>query len=313
MYADHAEIDYTVDAAHVTQLEISVRVNDSSTLSITVPDGFYFSGTLHSKQRVDATPSWNLRNLVIAPTADFGVLVNRCTNEWVAAPLHTPSMPPYLFSRQVDAFDESLDRDVISLCVTPNGTMLTTGGMDGTLAELTLFGEPIRLFILPFPTCAIACSYTHVAVSTNTTAERVRRITILKLQTLEVETAWGNYGVCQGHLDDVSALRFSPDGAFVFVSSSQHWISMFTVDGVFVRALGNGFTFYSDIEVVDNGRSVVGLDNEDRSRLVIMSTRTGSVTGTLECNEATYLTSLGQGGGFLFAFDTTLATIFVYK
>jgi hypothetical protein len=310
-YAFQTDVQYTVDDPHVTHIRICVACGPSS-YSQVVPNGFYLQQILTGSASVDAACAWNLRNLAVSSTGQ-AVMANRCTNQWILMnPLNCevqvmPTVPSCLTA------DFGLDSTVSSVCWTDTGLIIAATGASGLIVEMDPSGIALRSMSFPCATGAVACCEHYIAVTTTSDIDTYKRVFIVDYEDGDCMWVWGNTGSAPGCLDGISAIRFMPDQAHVVISGSLPWISMFTVEGQLIRILGAGYTYGSDIEVVDAGRTVVAIVADEGSRMITMSTRTGKYTGTIDCHEAGQLTCLAVAGQELLAFDTTLSRLFRYK
>lgn len=307
-------VHYSVHHMSVSRIRIAVTIG-SYTAKFIVKDDFYFSGKCAGAYRVDAEGSWSLHAIVVSDDGKLGVCVNKTTSQWCALTLDADDKQPPVCFYPPPADCCALNINIASVAWMPGGTIFSSTGWSCQVLEMDAGGTVYETFTFGFPTGAVAASRTMLAVATIAETDQLKRVTLVDTVTGMVLHKWGNCGLVPGFLDVVTAMRFFPDGEHIVVASTnQRWLSLFTVSGTFVRALGQGtFSFQGDLEVVDHGRTVVATDVLEGTRLISVSTKTGQVTGVLECHEAFSIISLAKSWEGLYALDATLSQVFVYS
>jgi hypothetical protein len=306
-------VQYLVHHKFVSRIRITVAIG-SYAVEFIVKDDLYFSGKCVGACPVQAEGTWSLHAVVASDDGKLGVCVNKTTSQWCAMTLDAGDNQPPVCFYPPPAECCALDINIASVAWMPGGTIFSSTGWSCQVLEMDADGILYETFTFGFPTGALAASRTMLAVATIADSDQLKRVTLVDTMTGMVLHKWGNCGLSPGLLDVVTAMRFFPDGEHVVVASTnQRWLSLFTVSGTFVRALGQGtFSFQGDLEVVDHGRTVVATDVFEGTRLISVSTKTGQVTGVLECHEAFSIISLAKSWKGLYALDATLSQVFVY-
>ncbi len=120
------------------------------------------------------------------------------------------------------------------LCFTDDDTILVCGGFNNRVQQFTVAGEYLRSFDVQNPV-SIAVHGDMVAVGT-----RDGPMQIHSLATGELIRRFGSRGDGPGQIGGwATGIRFTPDGTcLLVVEYDKRRMSLFTVDGVFMKYIG---------------------------------------------------------------------------
>jgi hypothetical protein len=197
-------------------------------------------------------------------------------------------------------------------CWTDRDSVLVACGHECMVTEISSRGDVLNVFEVDMPMGPVAYGFGRIAVATCSSDERFKRVAILDYDTGMVMGNFGNYGIHEGVLDSITAIRFL-DKDHVVTAGSQPWASVFTIDGKFVKCIGKGLTFGSDIEVIDQGRTVLALDATDPTRINRINVRSGALEGSVCCDSADGFLSLNTHFHQVMAYDATRSRVFFYE
>ena len=176
--------------------------------------------------------------------------------------------------------DDTIAREIKMACWTPNNTVLACTGQTGELFELDAMGNILRSVKCAFPTGAVACTSTHVAVATTSEDEKHKRILCMEYGDTRIGkvVTFGNMGFDPGFLRTVHAMAFAANDVLI-VAGCLPWLTVYTTEGEFVRTIGEGCecAFGGAIEVVDGGRCVLVACSKEQGKIYAFSVSTGYV------------------------------------
>ena len=197
------------------------------------------------------------------------------------------------------------------LCFTDKDNILVCDFNNNRVQQLTYAGEYLSSFSVQGP-FSIAAHSDMVAVGCYDGP-----IEIHSLATGEMFHRFGLCGDGTGQIHTfATGIRFTPDGACLLVAEcSNHWLSMFTVDGVFMKRIGvgvldDGFNDVSygaggEIIVADFGNHRVCVLSPNSDTLIKTWGSEGTVAGQFR-----FPTSLAVSGSYLYVMDGSHVQVF---
>ena len=149
------------------------------------------------------------------------------------------------------------------VCATPRGTILVSEHGNQRLQEVTLTGEHVRfigegrfdderVFGLCMQGDIIAVGISGVSIG--------GRILVFSFSSGDLLRQFGPNGSGEGQVKNVSGLSFTPDGKHILVAYGAPRLSIFTVDGAFVKTIGVGVISAGTGDVLCSGSSVFLVD-----------------------------------------------------
>ena len=151
------------------------------------------------------------------------------------------------------------------LCITPRDTLLVAeyGRWNQRVQEVTMAGVHIRYIgegVFGEGIWGIACNDEHVAV-TKYGYTTLNRVLLFNYATGCLVNQFAGFGSGGGHIAHSSGVRFTPDNQHIIVvdTFNNKRLSMFTVDGVWVKHIGVGVLGggWSDVDFTADGRIIV--------------------------------------------------------
>jgi DNA-binding beta-propeller fold protein YncE len=197
------------------------------------------------------------------------------------------------------------------LCFTDDDTILVCDYDNNRVQHLTVVGEYIRSFAVRLP-FSIAVHGDMVAVGTADGP-----IEIHSLSTGELISRFGSRGEGPGKIGRyATGIRLTPDGTCLLVAEYRNGrLSLFTVDGVFVKHIGAGelakgpkdvsFGAGGEIIVADSGNHRICVFSPDGDTLIRTWGSYGTAAGQFE-----YPRALAVSGLYLYVMDHTRVQVF---
>jgi DNA-binding beta-propeller fold protein YncE len=197
------------------------------------------------------------------------------------------------------------------LCFTYDDTILVCDMGNNRVQQLTVAGEFLSSFTVQRPV-SIAVHGDTVAVGTCDGP-----IEIYSLATGELIRRFGSHGDGPGQIGGCAAgIRFTPCGLSLLVAEwENHRMSLFTVDGVFIKHIGAGVlaegpmdvSFGADGEIIvaDIGNSRICVFSPDGDSIIKAWGSEGTAAGQFELPKA-----LAVSGSYLYVLDKTRVQVF---
>ena len=144
------------------------------------------------------------------------------------------------------------------LCFAPNGNMLICDQCNHRVQEVTVAGVHVRNIAVGYPWTI--CTNGTVIVVGNARG-RGYAVEVYDFTRGTVLNSFGPFGATPGAIgSQCEGLRITPDGKHVLVAEySNTRLSLFTLEGVFVKHIGAGVVAngYKDVEFAANGDIIV--------------------------------------------------------
>ena len=197
------------------------------------------------------------------------------------------------------------------LCFTDDDTVLICDRDNNRVQQLTVAGKYLTSLAVQNP-IAIAVHGDMVAVGTYDGP-----IEIHLLATGELIRHFGSDGDRPGEIGNwATGIRFTSDGKCLLVAERDNYrLSLFTVDGVFVKHIGAGILSVSfndvsfdagdEIIVADSGNNRICVFSPDGDTLIKTWGSQGTAAGTFE-----YPRALAVSGSYLYVLDKTRVQVF---
>jgi len=206
------------------------------------------------------------------------------------------------------------------LCITPRDTLLVADFGNQRVQEVTMAGVHIRdigVGVFGEGICGIACN-DELIVVTKYGDVTPNRVVVLNYSTGELLRQFAALGSGDGQIGYPTGVRFTPDNQHIIVvdTSNNNRLSMFTVDGVWVKHIGVGVlrAGWCDVDFTADGRIIVADFSNHRVCIFaadgVMTSSWGS-KGTSD-GQFEYLTALAVSGDKLFAMDCWSARVQVF-
>jgi len=207
------------------------------------------------------------------------------------------------------------------LCITPRDTLLVADFGNQRVQEVTMAGVHIRYIgvgVFEDRICGIACNDEHVVVTKYGSATP-NRVLVFNYSTGELLRQFAALGSGDGQIEHSTGVRFTPDNRHIIVvdTYSNNRLSMFTVDGVFVKHVGVGVLggSWCDVDFTADGRIIVADYQNHRVCIFaadgVMTSSWGSKgtsDGQFECP-----TALAVSGDKVFVLDADSARVQVFQ
>jgi tripartite motif-containing protein 71 len=197
------------------------------------------------------------------------------------------------------------------LCFTDDNTILVCDSYNNRVQQLTVTGEYLSSFAAQSP-FTIAVHGDMVAVGTD-----YGPIKIHSVATGELNHRFGSRGDGPGQIGEyATGIRFTPDGSRLLVAECNNMrLSLFTVDGVFVKHIGAGALamYGKDVSFGAGGEIVVA---ESRNHRICVFSPDGDTlikTWGSEGNAASqfeYPQALAVSGSHLYVMDDKRVQVF---
>lgn len=156
------------------------------------------------------------------------------------------------------------------LCMTPAGTVLIADSLNRRVHEITAVGAHVRflgLGVLDQPVISVDM-HNDLVVAGKTGSEtsdvRSPRLVLMSYSTGALVRQFGECGDAPGQLLRVNSVRFTRDGSQLVIAEYKHArVSLYTVDGAFVRVIGDALLRGPrDVVPLDNGTiAVIDMDS----------------------------------------------------
>ena len=168
------------------------------------------------------------------------------------------------------------------MCATPRGTILVSEYGNKRLQEVTWTGEHVRFFDEGHfdggSVFGLRMQGDVVAVGKHGSGID-ERVVLLSYSSGVLIRKFGVRGSSEGQIKDVFGLDFTPDGKHILVADWAPQLSMFTVDGVFVKTIGSGVLHSGWNDVLCSGSNIFVVDSS-MSRICVFSAETGAFIRT---------------------------------
>jgi len=207
------------------------------------------------------------------------------------------------------------------LCITPRDTLLVADRGNQRVQEVTFSGVHIRdigVGVFRGDIWGIACNEQHIAVTKFGSSTLPNRILVFNYSTGELLRQFAALGRGDGQIGLSSGVRFTPDNQHIIVADTYYnrRLSMFTVDGVFVKHIGMGVlrAGWCDVDFTADGRIIVADCGNNR---VCIFAADGAMTlswgteGTSD-GQFKYPTALAVSGDKLYVLDANSARVQVF-
>jgi len=207
------------------------------------------------------------------------------------------------------------------LCITPRDTLLVADFGNQRVQEVTMAGVhigDIGAGVFGEGICGIACN-DELIVVTKYGGLTPNRVLVFNYSTGELLRQFGPGGRGDGQIGHPTGVRFTPDNQHIIVvdTYSNNRLSMFTVDGVFVKHIGVGVLGSfgrCDVDFTADGRIIVADYCNHRVCVFaadgVMTSSWGS-KGTSD-GQFHYPTALAVSGDKLYVLDANSARVQVF-
>ena len=198
------------------------------------------------------------------------------------------------------------------LCLAPNGNILVAEYGNNRVQEFTLAGNHVRFIGVGVINAAfhgIACNCDTIVV-TKYSHPGHRQVLMFEYVSGALLRSFGDYGRAEGQLScGIGGVRFTPDNRHIIIAEQyNNRLSLFTVEGAFVKCIGVGaglncpadveFAPNSDIIVASRGDHRIVMFSADGSTVLRSFGDEGSGPGQFK-----YPTALAMQSGQLFVLD----------
>jgi len=209
------------------------------------------------------------------------------------------------------------------LCTSPRDTLLVADCINQRVQEVTFSGVHIRdigVGVFGDGIYGIACNDQHIAV-TKFIGATPNRVLLFNCSTGELLRQFAGYGSGDGHIAHSTGVRFTPDNQHIIVVDTDYndRLSMFTVDGVFVKhigvgVLGGGDCHDCDVDFTADGRIIVADCCNHRVCIFAADGVMTSSWGTEGTSDGQFKrpTTLAVSGGKLLVLDCWSARVQVF-
>jgi len=206
------------------------------------------------------------------------------------------------------------------LCITPRDTLLVADFGNQRVQEVTFSGVHIRYIgegVFGDGICGIACN-DELIVVTKYGYTTPNRVLLFNYSTGELLRQFGPCGSGDGQMGYSAGVRFTPDNQHIIVVDTDYSrrLSMFTVDGVFVKYIGVGVLGSGDCDVdfTADGHIIVADDSNHRVCIFAADGAMTSSWGTEGTSDGQfkYPTALAVSRGKLFVLDEGSARVQVF-
>ena len=213
------------------------------------------------------------------------------------------------------------------LCTSPRDTLLVVDFGNKRVQEVTFSGVHIRYIGEGvFGDCiyGIACNDQHIAV-TKYGGATPNRVLVFNYSTGELLRQFGPCGNGDGRIEHPTGVRFTPDNQHIIVVDTHYKnqrLSMFTVDGVWVKHIGVGvlggggmrYVDLGDVDFTTDGGIIVA--DYGNHRVCVFAadgvmTSSWGAEGTSD-GQFKYPTALAVSGGKLFVLDSFSTRVQVF-
>ena len=198
------------------------------------------------------------------------------------------------------------------LCFTDDDTILVCDGGNNRVQQLTIAGEYLSSFAVQDPV-SIAVHGNMVAVGT-----ACGPLEIHSLATGELIRRFGSRGAGPGQIGEyATGMQFTFDGTCLLVAEYyKRRLSLFTVNGVFVKCVGAGVLAemsYNDVSfgagdeiiVADSGNNRILVFSPDGVTIIKTWGSLGTAAGQFK-----YPKALAVSGSYLYVMDKTRVKVF---
>ena len=129
------------------------------------------------------------------------------------------------------------------VCSTPRGTILVCEYSNRRVQEVTITGEHVRFIgVGHFDDNVVfaMCMQGDMVAVGKRNRDTNGLIVLFNYSSGALIRKFGSYGFGEGQVKNVTGLSFTPDGKHILVADISPRLSMFTVEGAFVKTLGTG-------------------------------------------------------------------------
>jgi DNA-binding beta-propeller fold protein YncE len=187
------------------------------------------------------------------------------------------------------------------ICATPRGTILVSECGNGRLQEVTITGEHVR-FIgearhFDYESVYGLCMQGDLVAVGKHGSSTDGRIVLFSYSSGALIRKFGSYGFGEDQMANVFGLSFTPDEKHILIANRTSLLSMFSVDGAYVKTFGTRADSGGWNDVLCSGSSIFMTDSRN-DRVCVFSAETGALIRTWG------MQGLGDGQ---FMFPSTLA------
>jgi DNA-binding beta-propeller fold protein YncE len=168
------------------------------------------------------------------------------------------------------------------ICATPRGTILVSDSGNKRLQEVTITGEHIRCIgeshLDSDGVLGMSMQGDIVAVGKHV-GSTDGRILLFSYSSGALIRKFGSYGSGEGQIEIVYGISFTSDGRHILVVDFYPRLSMFTVDGLYVKTLGTDVLCRNCKDVLCSGSNIFIADCSNH-RICVFSAETGALIRT---------------------------------
>jgi len=206
-------------------------------------------------------------------------------------------------------------KQLSKLCITPRDTLLVADYGNQRVQEVTFSGVHIRdIGVGVFGDCiyGIACNGEHIAV-TKFMGATPNRVLVFNYSTGELLRQFAALGSGDGQIAHSTGVRFTPDNQHIIVVDTYYnsRLSMFTVDGVFVKHVGAGVLGGGpcDVAFTADGRIIVADQHNHRVCVFAADGVMTSSWGSTSNGQFKHPAALAVSGDKLYVLDRCSARV----
>jgi hypothetical protein len=182
------------------------------------------------------------------------------------------------------------------LSMTPSGNILVADLKNLRVQEVTIMGEHVCTIDIGDFVGAVDCNESIIVVGKSTTSATSLRVEVFNAVTKSPISQFGRMGNTEGMVGNCNGIRISPAGdTLLYCENENNRISMFKVDGTFLRTMGAGimgfafdalFTLTGDVVAVDGNKNRVAVFDGTTGNTIKMWGRLGNTDGSFNCPAA---------------------------
>ena len=164
------------------------------------------------------------------------------------------------------------------ICATPSGTLIISDSGNRRLQEVTLGGEHVRYLgegLMDNESVFALCMHGDIVAVGKRGGDSNGRIVLLNYLSGALIRKFGSYGSDEGQIGQVAGLSFVPDGMHIVIAETVARLSLFAVDGTFVKTIGAGDVGGGLMDVLCLGHDIFVADYW-YSRVCVFSSKTGA-------------------------------------
>jgi DNA-binding beta-propeller fold protein YncE len=199
----------------------------------------------------------------------------------------------------------------VRLCFADADSLLVCDLGNNRVQQLTVAGDYLNSFTVQRPV-SIATYCDMVAVGSAD-----GHISIRSLARDELKCCFGTQGAAAGLIGwYASGVRFSPDGTcLLVVEYNNHRLSLFSIDGVFMRNIGSGVLGDGDKDVAFGADGNIVTADYKNHRICVFSPDEGTLLNTWGTQDTLFGKfnlphALAVSGSFLYVMDNTRVQVF---